>query len=76
MSKADKSSQDVSQEVEVAHAQAADDVVAEEIGGSDNDTDPVENPVVAMAGIKSDCDSDEDSDGFDVEGFDDMYDSD
>ena len=29
-----------------------------------------------MVGKQSDCDSDEDSDGFDDEGFDDMYDSD
>jgi len=46
--------------------------VAEEIGDSDNDTDQAENPVVAMVGKESDCDSDEDSDGFDDEGFDDV----
>ena len=32
--------------------------------------------VIAMVGKQSDCDSDEDSDGFDDEGFDDMYNSD
>ena len=50
-------------------------VVAEEIGGSDNDADKTENHVVAMVEKESDCDSDEDSDGFDDEGFNDMYDS-
>jgi len=39
--------------------------VAEEIGGSDIDADQVENPVAAMVGKESDCDSDEDSEGFD-----------
>ena len=63
--KADKCSQDVSQEVELA--QAADDVVAGEIGGSDNDTDQAEHPVVAMVRKESDCDGDDDSDGFDDE---------
>ena len=57
-------------------AQAADDIVAEEIGGSDNDADKTENHVVAMVEKESDCDSDEDSDGFDDEGFDNMDDSD
>ena len=45
--------------------------VAEEIGGSDDDTDKAENYVAAMVEKESDCDSDEDSDGFY-----DMYDSD
>ena len=40
-------------------AQAGDDVVAEEIGDSDNDTDQAENPVVGMVGKESDCDSDD-----------------
>ena len=56
-------------------AQVADDVVAEEIGGRDNDADQAENPVVTMVGKESDCDNDKDSDGFDDEGFNDMYDS-
>jgi len=34
------------------------------------------NSVVAVVGKESDCDSDEDSDGFDDEGLDDIYDSD
>ena len=72
--KTDKCSQYVSQEAEVA--QAAGDVVAGEIGGSDNDIDQAEHPVVAMVRKESDCDSDEYSEGFDGEGFDDMYNSD
>ena len=45
--------------------------MAEEIGGNDNDTDQAENLVFAMVEKESDCDSDEDD-----EGFDDIYDSD
>ena len=48
--KADKYSQNVIQEVEVA--QVADGV-AEEIGGSDNDTEQAENTVVAMVAKES-----------------------
>ena len=46
------------------------------MGGNDNDTDQTENLVVAVVRKESDCDSDEDSNGFDDEGFDDIYDSD
>ena len=51
-------------------------MVAEKIGGCDFDTDQAEHSVVAMVRKESDCDSDEDSDVFDDEGFDDMYGSD
>ena len=54
--------------------QAAGDVVAEMIGGSDNDTDQVENGWERF-GLWQWV-SDGDSDRFDDEGIDDIYDSD